>query len=383
MKNIHVCLVSDQTIPNILAIHHFQPDELLLVTTPEMERRRKGAHILAALSAIGLDFTQRHSTITVPEESLLDAHRSLEEWTRGREDAEFVVNLTCGTKIMAIAAYEFFKDYGARMIYIPLPKNEFIIPFPKRHTGKPVPLALRLDVSAYLAAYGLQVINAKSLDKGRRDSAKRKELSLWVVQNYPELKPLLERLGQKLREHRDDRDGYLLKTACAPVTDVELELLSRLGFILDGEDYCKQLSRSEVCYLTGGWLEEFCFNEVASLIGNGIDDVAIGIKIMNNKKRDNEFDVMFTKDNALYTVECKSLDQNDDKKADALYKIAALQKEFGLRVKSFFVSTSPHIMRDGQLKQAIAARAEQFSTIVITPDEVAHFGQRLRENLNL
>ena len=383
MKNIHVCLVSDQTIPNILAIHHFQPDEVLFVTTPEMERKQKGAHILAALSAIGLDYAQRSSTISVPEDSLLEAHRSLEEWTRGREDAEFVINLTCGTKIMAIAAYEFFKDYGARMIYIPLPKNEFIIPFPKRNTGKPVPLPLRLAVPAYLAAYGLQVINAKSLDKGRREAAGRKELSVWIVSNYPALKSLLERLGEKLRKHRDDRDGYLLKTAHVPVSTEESELLARVGFAHDGTGYGKQLSRSEICYLTGGWLEEFCFNEVAALIGNGVDDVAIGIKIMNSKRRDNEFDVMFTKDNALYTVECKSLDQNDDQKADALYKIAALQKEFGLRVKSFFVSTSPHIMRDGQLKQAIAARAEQFNTTVITPDEVVNFRQRLKENLKL
>lgn len=41
MLNIHVCLISDQTIPNILSIAHFKPDEVLFVSTEEMEKKKK------------------------------------------------------------------------------------------------------------------------------------------------------------------------------------------------------------------------------------------------------------------------------------------------------------------------------------------------------
>jgi hypothetical protein len=41
MKTILISLVSDQTIPNILAIHYFNPDELLFISTMEMEKKRK------------------------------------------------------------------------------------------------------------------------------------------------------------------------------------------------------------------------------------------------------------------------------------------------------------------------------------------------------
>ena len=69
---------------------------------------------------------------------------------------------------------------------------------------------------------------------------------------------------------------------------------------------------------------------------------------------------MFTVDNALYSVECKSLDQQDDKRFfnGAFYKIGALQKEFGLRGKSFLVSTSPYIMKNDEIRASVRARAE-------------------------
>jgi len=52
MKTILVSLVSDQTIPKILAIHHIKLDELLFITTKDMGKKQKiqskrvSAHLL-------------------------------------------------------------------------------------------------------------------------------------------------------------------------------------------------------------------------------------------------------------------------------------------------------------------------------------------------
>jgi hypothetical protein len=92
---------------------------------------------------------------------------------------------------------------------------------------------------------------------------------------------------------------------------------------------------------------------------------------------------MFTKDNALFTVECKSLGQHEDKKTDVLYKIGALQKDFGLRASSYLVSTSDHVMKDGKIKKSLEARAEQFKTTIIPPLEVARFADTLAQTLDL
>lgn len=61
------------------------------------------------------------------------------------------------------------------MIYIPIPKNEFIIPFPKKSPGKPTELALRLSAVHYLTAYGLDVVNKAKL-KGYQEEAIRRKL---------------------------------------------------------------------------------------------------------------------------------------------------------------------------------------------------------------
>lgn len=383
MSHIHVCLVSDQTVPNILSIHHFKPDKLLFITTSEMEVKNKTQHILLALEHVGLDYKNKYHLVKVQEDSILDCKKKIDEWISGREDATFTVNLTCGTKIMSIAVYECFKDYGSKMIYIPVGRNDFIMTFPKKLSHEVIPLSLRLSVTDYLAAYGLRVTNTKKLPENHADASQRKELSEWIIKNYSNIKGLLERMSEKLRKYRNEKNGHEWSTTYAPQHDRESDFFVKAGFQKQGDKHSKKLSQSEIIYFTGGWLEEFCYNELLKFKGQGIDDIALGI-IPEKGKAKNEFDIMFTKDNSFYTVECKSLDQNDDLKADALYKIAALQKEFGLRVGSFFVSTSPHILKeDGTLRFAIQARSEQFNTTVIPPHEVIHFSQKVAEKLKI
>ncbi len=329
MNHIHVCLVSDQTIPNILGIFHFNPDELLFITTESMEKKEKVSSILKTLSRLGRRYDEHSEKINVQEDSILDCHRKIDKWIEGKEDAEFIVNLTCGTKIMSIAAYEYFKDYSSKMIYIPIPKNEFIAPFPKKIPGSSISLDLRLSVVQYLTAYGLEIVNEAKLSRYHNEASQRKELSAWLVKHYIRIKNLLVWLSGNLRDHRDNKE-YYLEGQFSGATELEIELMKKLGF---------------------------------------------------SRKGDNEFDVMFTKDNALYFVECKSLDQEKDKETDILYKIGALQKEFGLRIESFLVSTSPHILKDGEIKFSLQSRAEQFKTKIVLPQEVVNFKSYLIQNL--
>jgi hypothetical protein len=381
MKTILISLVSDHTIPNILAIHHFKPDELLFISTTKMEKKNKVSAILMTLDRLDLGY--KSDSIIVIEDSILDCHKKIGEWIEGKEDAEFVVNLTGGTKIMSIAAYEFFKDYSSKMIYVPIPKNEFIVPFPKKRPGKPVKLDLRLSVIEYLTAYGLTVVNESHLNRYREEAIGRKELSKWIAENYNNLQNLLKRLCGILRDCRSKKQ-FILKGEFFGATREEKQLLSKLNFVYDEGSVFKKIDKSEINYLTGGWLEEFCFVKVSELVGQGIDDAVIGLQIKNRLGRDNEFDIMFTKDNALYFIECKSLDQHEDKNADALYKIGALQKEFGLRIASFFVTTSPHILKkDGRIRESIQARAEQFKTTMVPPYKVNQFGEILVGSLKI
>jgi len=363
MKTILISLVSDHTIPNILAIHHFKPDELLFISTTKMEKKNKVSAILMTLDSLALGY--KSNPVIVREDSILDCHKKIGKWIEGKED------------------YEFFKDYSSKMIYVPIPKNEFIVPFPKKRPGEPVKLDLRLSVIEYLTAYGLIVVNESHLNRYREEAIGRKELSKWIAKNYNNLQNLLKWLCGILRDCRSKKQ-FILKGEFFGATREEKQLLSKFNFVYDEGSVLKKIDESEINYLTGGWLEEFCFVKVSELVGQGIDDTVIGLQIKNRLGRDNEFDIMFTKDNALYFIECKSLDQNEDKKTDALYKIGALQKGLGLKIKSFLVTTSPHILgTDGTIKKSIEERAEQFKTTIVPLSSVSQFEEILERNLKI
>ncbi|HBE44123.1 MAG TPA: hypothetical protein DDW17_01395 [Deltaproteobacteria bacterium] len=383
MSHVHVCLVSDQTIPNILSIYHFKPDSVLFITTKDMEGKGKTQAILDTLKHLGFDYENRHKRVEVAEDSILDCHNKIGATVQEHDDAEYSVNLTNGTKIMSIAAYDFFKDYGSKMIYIPIDKNEFITPFPKKAHIKPEPLNLRLSVTQYLSAYGLKVSNLEKLERNRKEAIDRKELSRWIVMHYEDIKDLLVWLGGILRKHRDNKKDYLLRGDFEGSTHAENELIKRLNIQHSGKTLSKLMSRSEIRYITGGWLEEFCFCELCEHLKKNIDDIQLGLKLKSNKGVENEFDVMFTKGNALYFVECKTLEQQNLDYRDILYKIGALQKDFGLRVNSYWVTTSSKILKDSDLHPAVKARAEQFNTTVIPPKDVPNLGNIIVDKLKM
>lgn len=381
MKTILVSLVSDQTIPNILAIHCFNPDALLFLTTIEMEKKKKVSAITETLKKLNLPYDDTNtSCITILEDSILDCHQKLDEWIKGKEKANFVINLTCGTKIMSIAAYDYFKDYQSEMLYIPIPNNHYIIPFPKKLPHEPVELTLRLRVIDYVTAYGLKVVNENRLGVHQEAAAAREEKTLWLAHHYNSLAEMLTWLWTALRPHRNEQEYCLNEKRVASPED-EKEFFKKFSFSVQQDTVSKKLTRSEIIYFTGGWLEEFCFNELLKYKGKCIDDAVLGIELQNQQNGTNEFDMMFTRDNALYYVECKSLTQQNDKDADVLYKIGALQREFGLKVESFLVSTSPHILKGDELKPSIKARAEQFNTTVIKRDEFVNCAAIITEKI--
>src|SRR3989338_1956704 len=345
MSRIHVCLVSEQTIPNILGIYHFKPERVVFCTTERMEQEKRTDAIINTLKLYGLDYSgsNLHDRIKVDQDCLKDCELKFKnEIVQKYGKDKLTVNLTGGTKIMVLGAYNVFKDAAEQMIYTPIPKNEFLVVYPQGGDCKsPVSLNLRLSVEAYVTAYGIKVKNSNKIEQLKSNALKNKDLCEWMAQNYKDIEGLLIKFYEHLKGYRDDK--------------------------------CFQL-------MTGDWLSGLCFNEICKL---SVDDCVTEIKLISSKGMDNEFDVMFTKDNALYIVECKSLKQEHDKDADILYKISSLQHDFGLRVKGFLVSTARTIISDkGGIEENVIKRAEQCKSQVIHPDEIKNFSIWIKNYVN-
>ncbi len=377
MSHIHVCLVSDQTIPNVLGIHHFKPDYVVFCSTIKMENEGKTDAIINALNLYGYDFSKKHKRVIVDQDCLEDCEQQLisEVYEKFKND-DLLVNLTGGTKIMVLAAYNVLKTAeSVTMIYTPIPKNEYLEVYPRKGDCKtPQPYPVKLSVEVYVAAYGVKVKNSKKIELLKTNAISNKDICEWIVKHYREVENILASFYENLTGHRDDKN-FLLKMTYSAKQQSEKEFLNKLGFISNRIE--KTLSKNEIRFLTGDWLSDFCFNEIDKL---EVDDCVTGIELVSPKGTDNEFDVMFTKDNALYIVECKSLKQKHDKDADILYKIRALQHDFGLRVNGFLVSTARTIISDrGEIRDSIVKRAEQCKSKVIHPDEIKDFSAWIKD----
>jgi len=374
MPTCLVSLVSDQTIPNILAALQFKPDSFLFISTAVMERKGKSRAILQTLALRGLDCADSVEIITIDENSIIDIQtqvaKSLEKFD---EETNFIVNLTCGTKIMAIAAYDLFSDFGSTMIYMPIPKNEYLIPFPKRRPRESLAIPHRLTVSEYLTAYGVTIVNEKRLTRQKEIAQGRKELTRFIYQNYTEVLPLLKELGSQLRL-LDFRKKKKCDFSAPLAVDNEKQkfILQEMGFFCEGGEISKNLDKDSWNYLRGSWLEERLFLAVQAALPQA-NDIQLGVSVQDNKKNKNEFDVLFTMDNILYNFECKSLgaaegseDSPGPNITDFLYKQGALRQQYGLTPKVFLATTAETIYdQDNQVKTHLSERAMQFNCEII------------------
>lgn len=377
MSHIHVCLVSEQTVPNILGIYHFKPDKVIFCTTERMENKKRRDAIINSLKLYGLDYSNAHEKIVADQDCLEDCELKFNEIAKKYKNDKLIINLTGGTKIMVLGAYNVLNKFAEQMIYTPIPKNEFVVVYPRESTCKsPVALNLRLSVEAYVTAYGVKVKNSNKIEQLKSNAKKNENLCKWMVQNYKDIQDILIGFYENLKDHRDDKN-YRLRMKYTPKKQHERDFLKKLDMTEGNID--KTLVKHEIRFLTGDWLSDYCFNEISGL---SVDDCVTGIKLVSSQGADNEFDVMFTKDNALYIVECKSLKQKHDKDADILYKISALQDDFGLRVDGFLVSTARNIIDiRGNIKEHILRRSKQCKTNVIHPDEINQFSIWIKNHL--
>jgi hypothetical protein len=372
MKTCLVSLVGLHTIPNILLAMHLRPDFILLISTPSMEQRGKSRAILETLKLHGLDYSRRHHQVEVDENSIIDLQGKVNSWlAKVSEDFDFIVNLTTGTKLMSIAAYDLFNDYGSTMLYMPLGRNGYIIPFPKRRPSQSYLIHQRLTVAEYLTANSFKIINAMHLQDNRNLALSRWELTYFIFDHYLAVYPLLNFFSTFLRplERQIIKHGYEFSGIFNRENEEQEYLLNKLGFSCEGRNVSKQIYEPEWNYMRGGWLEERLFLAVLDALPE-VTDVQLSIQAQGPSGNDNEFDIVFTVDNNLYLVECKSLSKGNDCAGstinDFLYKLGSLRQQFGLRAGAFLATMGTEVLDDqGRTKASLVERCLQLNIEII------------------
>lgn len=342
----HLCLVSAQATPNLLPIldEAWRPRRVVLACSAQMKEaaqalrsviQTKGGGIVvdlldlpnaydyAALSEAFLNFLAEH------------AHENI------------ALNVTGGTKLMAVAAQEVFRAERKPVFYVNVESDEVLVIGEKAASQ---PLRAKLKVHEMLRAHGYNVTPHEQPQTSRE----LRDLTARLIDHVASAGRALGALNALARAARDNnlraeltpgqQDSRALGEIVALFADAGL--LRQQGSVLVFKNEEARI------FANGGWLEAHVFEALQSLRSQveGLSDVAMGVRVSfagstsktkNNDK--NEIDVAFLFRNTLHLIECKTANlaqsgQGDDSKAtEAIYKMESLLKLGGLRTKGMVI----------------------------------------------
>lgn len=347
-KTLLVSLVSDQTIPNIQLIKELNngKSDFLFITTSAMESKGTRRWIEATCCIISLP------PIEVNQFSFDDIRSKLDAFEFDSYE-KIIVNITGGTKVTTLAAYDFFKNIGAEIFYITDSKEEYLKLFPVKKNNK-VEFTSKLSVHEYLNAYGFSYSASKP--SGISYEQTEKVFDAYCVLDEMTFRDNLSFLHSKRGKLIKENDYCLVAN-----------LLNALNYTPIQEGV---LSKEETKYLTGEWLEEYIGytlkkeleledgeliigtvikKELPSRTRNKIDSLLGECSTGKEINPNNEMDVMFMYKNKFYTVECKTsiISYQNGKSinilGNTLYKSDSLRSRFGL-----FANTSIITLTDFQ-----------------------------------
>lgn len=353
MKKVLISLVSDQTIPNVLlikelAFRNFNFDEYLFLSTDKMEANNTTENIIKSCNI----HKNKAKKILIPEANLEGITHILIKENFSKEN-EYLLNISGGTKIMVLGVYNFFTNNLEKttVCYLPIGENKISIIYPN---NKECPIDYRLNVEEYLLSYGLNSSINETSDSIAIEPEKFLSIyknnrglihSLIFIQNTPKVRNLFNR-KKYINLSEILRDDFKMKNNLNFNYDELFNFLKNCGFNPE------KIQRKELKYITGGWFEHYIYNTIKQITKLNNDGIAMNIKL-KNKNVENEFDVMFTLNNNLHIIECKTglSGKNGNLVNDTLYKQQALRRDFGLTVQ-LFLFTLDEISKESDIDRA-------------------------------
>lgn len=330
MANYLVSIVGNQTLPNILPIKEFESrmDKYIFIYTGKVRSELTWIKKVCNLTNdVVID-------LKVHEDDLNDINIKLSTMNSILSDSDNVfVNLTGGTKIMALGTFEYFTKIISKtnMFYLNMGSNVLRQVYPvvdeERRDTK---IEYRVNVKEFLGAYGTEINNFNDVNSLCKD----KEYTELFYKNKWSQK--YNRIISKLRDYINEFEKDILfdRTKEELLNEIQV-FISVTSFPLKNHD---RLTKNEIRYLIGGWWEEYCYNYIKEKFALSDSYINIGIQ---NSKTNNELDVIFVKDNVLYVFECKTTVFKKDDFEDYIYKLSAIkdnQNGFGIGVKAYLVT---------------------------------------------
>lgn len=327
----HICLVSEQTLPNYLGaiIPGAVPKKVHLVVTKRMKER---ADILQkALENCGRKVQQYFIADSQPKD-VTQALKSIYHET-GKDVA---INVTGGTKVMALAAVEWagIQEKPPFLFYVDTARYKIL-----QIGGEAEQYEMKTKIKLKeLLKVGANV-NIGDQKYGALNTKTRDCLDNLIHVFLKEPNSLS--LFNNRAKDAEERLYTNWPSNASPAFQQAVKIAQEAGKLHVSSGKIQYTSKEARFWCNGGWLEEFVQTRLFFLQAHGIlDDWASNIQItseqnINKDKRltsdpNNELDAAFTAKNRFFIIECKTANLERTKDfSNIIYKLDSLRRNLG------------------------------------------------------
>lgn len=344
-------LVSGQPMANLLAA--LEPSLAVggvdLVVTGEMQAGGVGDQLVAVLEGRGL--ACRWHSVSDPYDP--EATRRPVAALLARDSEHTVVNLTGGTKPMALGAHRAAIEAGVRDILYLVEDGRFRWLEGQR---PPFPVGASLAVAEVVRAHGFGVVGAAKPSAERVATARALDplLTGGTLHGWNRLLAAVEKASRRGKRWTPAPVPLAAAVSTSPAAlPPDPEALRRALALADAAGLCRLPgdglvvdTRASHAFLAGGWFEHLLFDELktrASALGLG--DIRANLEVEDAAGGRNEVDVAAMRGRSLLVFECKTvrLEGGDtvEKASNILYRLGHLRRLGGLGTRTFLVSREP------------------------------------------
>lgn len=367
MKHVHVCLVSDQPMPNVTSCLQLKPDHVELLFTKD--KINQGLRIEEFLKSRGISV---RGTEILPFEmpAVMEVCRALLV-----EYAGFKVslNVTGGTKIAALGAFQVFSEAHKEIYYVNTNDRELIRLAPDN-------MDMVIDVTVPLLEYlDIHGFRPESYTTDDTPIVKRKKVTQFLAELAMRKPRLIGELNGSYGKNVDVKDlNYPFSLSLRQTRE-----FSGLSMLLAENGIARQFAGGIVIpdmeiaqYLRGFWFEEYAYLAAKTVPGVEVKLNVIGRWETRRKEEPkNEFDVMASAGNRILYISCKT--SNVDRGGagrEYLYELDSLgDKALGLFGKKILASARS--INDSY----IHARAASMGIEIIDGAKIMELPQRIEK----
>ncbi len=333
---------------NVLPVLMFQPKNVILFTTPEEN-----------YCADNLEKLIKSKNIKVKRIDGLDAYDYIKFKDAVKKELEFTegetwLNVTGGTKLMALAAYEAFAENNKNIIYCDTEHQKIITLFPGYDV---IDLKAELSIEDYLNSYGYTIEETKQVE----DIEKYFELFSFI-EDTNSISSFME-MFTKIREHlANEHKIHQPKFTISSANQLFQFQKNFDNYFIQFGKQKKSSIKVELAYFkSGDWLEFYVYY---SLKKKKNLCPLVGVRLKNQEGVENEIDVIVLKDYRLNMYSCKS--GKKDNQFD-LYQLESLRNlTSGTFGKGIFVTANKH-------SQKFLDRARELSINVVQVQNKTNF----------